>query len=445
MLIRLCLSVALAVAIPAFCQVEPAATAPADVPNDEYKMPIPPMVSAQAFPTTTGAEEQANFLDAGLTFESAYDDNLLPSYGTQPISSMAYSFKPSFAFDKLTSHLHQTWTYNPGFTIYQNLGARNEEDQDVSFDGQYRPSKYVTISGQDLFLKSSNVFDQADSLSGGPISGSPPSSPADLIYPFADRLTNTANVEATYQFSRVAMIGGGGSGAIYDFTNQAQYPNLFNSNSRGGSAFYDHRISGTQYFGVTYQYVKVLGYPANGELEIQTHTLFPFYTADFRNGLFLSIAVGPQYFDLNFPPLPATSSWTPAVMASIGRQGAHTNFAASYSRTVSGGGGLLGAFTSSSASASATWQFARAWSVASSANYQLRTNVSPASVSIEKGGHSVSGSISIERSLGEHFRANLGYQRLHQTYSSIAAIASNPDSDREFISITYQFKRPLGR
>jgi hypothetical protein len=132
-------------------------------------------------------------------------------------------------------------------------------------------------------------------------------------------------------------------------------------------------------------------------------------------------------------------------MASIGRQGAHTNFAASYSRTVSGGGGLLGAFTSSSASASATWQFARAWSVASSANYQLRTNVSPASVSIEKGGHSVSGSISIERSLGEHFRANLGYQRLHQTYSSIAAIASNPDSDREFISITYQFKRPLGR
>lgn len=445
MLTRLCVSLLLLVAIPAICQVEPTATAPADVPDDEYKMPIPPMVSAQAFPTTTGTDELSNSLDAGLTFESAYDDNLLPSYGTQPISSMGYSFKPSLSFDKLTPHLHQTWKYNPGFTIYQNLSARNEEDQDLLFDIQYRPSKYVTISGQDSFLKSSNVFNQGDSLSGGPISGAPPSSPEDFLYPYADRLTNAANVEATYQFSRAAMVGGGGTGGIYDFTNQTQYPNLYNSNSRGGSAFYNHRMFGTQYIGVTYQYAKILGYPTTGALEIQTHTVFPFYTAYFKSGLFVSIAVGPQHFDLQFAPVPETSSWTPAAVASVGRQGVHMNFAARFSRTVSGGGGLLGAFNSTSASANATWQFARAWNLEGAGNYLLRENVSQASASTEKGGHSVSGSISIERTLGEHFRASLKYQRLHQVYSGIAAIASNPDSDRESISISYQFKRPLGR
>jgi hypothetical protein len=241
------------------------------------------------------------------------------------------------------------------------------------------------------------------------------------------------------------MIGGGGTGAIYDFTNKAQYPNLYDSNSRAGSAFYNHRMFGTQYVGATYQYVKILGYPASGSLEIQTHTVFPFYTAYFQNGVFLSIAVGPQHFDLVFSPAPETSSWTPAVVTSIGRQGAHTNFAASYSRTVSGGGGLLGAFSSQSASATANWQFARYWTGELGANYLLRKNVSPASVSTEEGGHNVSGNVSVERSLGEHFTARFKYQRLHQTFSSIAAIASNPDSDRVSISISYQFRRPLGR
>jgi hypothetical protein len=39
----------------------------------------------------------------------------------------------------------------------------------------------------------------------------------------------------------------------------------------------------------------------------------------------------------------------------------------------------------------------------------------------------------------------VGYQRLHQSYGGIAAITSDPDADREFASISYQFTRPLGR
>jgi hypothetical protein len=47
--------------------------------------------------------------------------------------------------------------------------------------------------------------------------------------------------------------------------------------------------------------------------------------------------------------------------------------------------------------------------------------------------------------MGEHFNAEIGYARLHQSYSGVAVISSNPDSDREYVSITYQFTRPLGR
>jgi hypothetical protein len=39
----------------------------------------------------------------------------------------------------------------------------------------------------------------------------------------------------------------------------------------------------------------------------------------------------------------------------------------------------------------------------------------------------------------------VGYTRLHQSFNGIAAIATTPDTNREFISISYQFSRPLGR
>jgi hypothetical protein len=53
--------------------------------------------------------------------------------------------------------------------------------------------------------------------------------------------------------------------------------------------------------------------------------------------------------------------------------------------------------------------------------------------------------VSVDHSFNERFRAEAGYQRLHEAYNGIAAISSDPDSDRDFISITYQLTKPLGR
>ena len=44
--------------------------------------------------------------------------------------------------------------------------------------------------------------------------------------------------------------------------------------------------------------------------------------------------------------------------------------------------------------------------------------------------------------VGEHVNLQAGYTRLHQTYSFFSA---NPDTNREWVSISYQFARPLGR
>jgi hypothetical protein len=173
--------------------------------------------------------------------------------------------------------------------------------------------------------------------------------------------------------------------------------------------------------------------------------VFLFYTAALGERFSLSLAAGPQHYYYALSPLPASSSWTPAATGSLGWQGERTSFAASYSRSVTGGGGLLGAMSSNKASASAHWQMARTWTITSTAGYSIYKNVSPLSLSSYPGGHSVSGAISIDHTLSDHFRARLGYQRLHNTYNGIAAIAADPDADSAFISISYQLSRPLGR
>jgi len=445
MLTRACLSLSLLVALPAWSQVVPAATGSTDIQDDVYRMPIPPMVSGQAFPATTLSETRSNYLDAGLTLQPAYDDNLAPNYGGHPISDMGYSISPAIELDQLTPRLHQTWTYRPGFTIYQRMSARNEADQNASLNLQYRLSPHITVSGQDTFLKSSNVFNQPYSALDGAVSGLPPSLTADVIVPFADQLSNAANAELTYQFSRDGMIGAGGTSSLSNYLSQAQSTGLYDSNSRGGSAFYNRRLTAAQYLGVTYQYLRIKSNPENEQLEIQTHTLYAFYTAILAQRFSLSLAVGPQHVGMVLSPLPASASWTPAAVASISRQGERTNIAASYSRSVTGGGGLLGAFTTNSAGASAHWQLARTWDVQAAAAYAIYKNVSALPLSSEQGGHSISGTVSVGHSFSGHLSAQAGYQRLHQSYNGIAAITSDPDSDREYISISYQFTRPLGR
>lgn len=440
MLTHACLSLALLVAIPAWSQALPTATGGSD-----SGAPISPMVSGQNLPSTTRSEARSNYLDCELMLRTSYYDNLLASFGSQPISDVAYSISPSIEFDKSTPRWHQTWSYRPGFTLYQRTTSRNDADQNAGVDVDYRLTEHITLSGKDNFQKTSNIFNQSFSLADAPISGAPPSSPAKAIAPFAAELTNAASAELTYQFSANETVGATGTGTIFNYPDQAESPGLYNSNSVGGSAFYNRRLISGQSIGVNYQHVRVNGQSAIGQLEIQTNTLYLFYTATPGEGLTLSVSAGPQHYNYAQSPLPLSSALTLAVTTSVGWQGQRTSLAANYSRTVTAGAGQQGALSSNTSSVVAYWQLERTWSVGSTATYAIYKNVTPVSLLSGQGGHSISGLVFLDHSLSDHFRAQLGYQRLHQTYNGIAAIAADPDVDGAFISLSYQLSRPLGR
>ena len=105
---------------------------------------------------------------------------------------------------------------------------------------------------------------------------------------------------------------------------------------------------------------------------------------------------------------------------------------------VSGGDDLIGAVELDSATASMRQRITHSLSAGLNGIYANNGVLAFAAL----GGHSVSGSASLRQQVGEYLSFEAGYTRLHQTYSFFSA---NPDTNREWISVSYQFARPLGK
>jgi len=441
MFTRICLSLALLLTTPVWSQVVPTATGSAPAQSDETSMQTPPPVSGEPYPTMVGSEARSNYLRTGVSVNSAYDDNVLTGSSGHPVGDVTFSIFPTIALDQSTPRLHQTLSYSPGFTFYQHTSVLNEVDQNAVANFQYRLSPHANITVRDGLQKSSSAFNQP----GSAISGSSQVPPATVITPFGDRLNNELTTDLSYQYGRNAMVGGGGSLTNLDYPNPSQVPGLYNSSSRGGGAFWSARLSSTQYLGATYQYSLSEANPAHAQSETRTNTISLFYTLYLKHTFSMSFSGGPQHSSFAQSSLQSDSSWTPSVRTSIGWQRNHTNFAASYAHSVTGGGGLLGAFESNSANALVRWRTARTWTMGADATFINNKNVTPLLFSSSPGGRSISGSFTLQHSISEHLNAECGYQRLHQSYAGIPVLSNAPDTDRVYVNVSYQFTRPLGR
>ena len=453
MFTRIYLSLVLLAAVPAWSQVSGGgATDISSALSGEPGMRTPPPVSDESYPTAVGAETLSNYLNAGLVVITGYTDNVALNSSDKPAGDVSYSIRPTVSLDQTTSRFHQTLTYSPGFTFYNHTSQLNEADQGLSVGTQYRFSPHVTGSLHEEFRKSSNAFNTIES-SGGSVSGSAQTPVTALIAPVADQLNNNAGGQLTYQFSMNDMVGGSATFSTLRYGDSTQVSGLSNSDLKGGAVFYSRRISNGQYFGATYQYSNIAAsapitlnnVATTVQTETQTQSLLFFFTVYFGRNVSVSISAGPQHSDVAESPLPSEKSLSPAVVASFGWQGRHTSLSASYAQLTAAGGGLLGAYHANSASAAARWQVSRSWTFGSSAGYMNTDNISQSMESFNPGGHTLSGSVTAQHPINQRFSMEFGYTRLHQSYQSIAYIANTPDVGRAYVSLSYQFSRPLGR
>lgn len=447
MLRRMGLCVALLAAVPGWSQQQdnPQQT---PEPANSSEMMTPPPVSGQAYPVQTHSEEQSNFLSFGLMTGIAYDDNVFAGFGSTPQGETSYIVAPTVTLNTSTKRTHQVYTYAPGFTFYEPTSDFNEADQNATANVHYRVTPHWQMNVQDAFLKSSSVFTQAGALTGGGVTGITPVQATGVVAPFADRITNTANGDVSAQLSEHSMLGFSGISGQLDYPDSSQVPGLYNSNSFSGSGFYNQRISTRQYLGGTYMYGEVSAYPQKLVSRLDTQMISGFYTIYVENTrkstLTFSLTAGPErYHASQYGTLPV-QAWTPTVTAGSGWQGLRTSLAGTYSRAITAGGGLSGAFRENSGTVTARWSPSQEVRLGASAFYADTADITPQFQFSQSGGRTLSVTGSLQRAMSKQVLMEFGYNRLHQKYSGIQALAVVPDSNRVYVSLTWQYNRPLG-
>jgi hypothetical protein len=73
------------------------------------------------------------------------------------------------------------------------------------------------------------------------------------------------------------------------------------------------------------------------------------------------------------------------------------------------------------------------------------TTVNSTGQIVNDNGHTVLGTATLQQQFGQHLNLQVGYTRIHQYYPAVAALATTPNTNREFVSISYQFAKALGR
>jgi hypothetical protein len=443
---RIFLFSVLLVAMPAFSQVANVGGTAASNANSA-QMLMPPPISEVGFPMKTGAEERSNYFSGGVTFNGGYVNNLYPGTGATTVNDALYLVQPTISVDYTTNRSHETFTYAPAFTFYDPSSTLNTVDQSGTAAFRYRLGPHVNFLAGDAVTKTSNTLSQP--LSSGLVSGGLPAATPSFVVPFAPQLSNSAYAQLGWQFSMNDMLGFDGTATLLDFSNNSEAQGLYNSNSRGAAAFYTHRLTERQYLGAAYQYSEIAATPAvaNGvdEADLDADNLLGFYTVYLKPNLSLSLGGGSQYYKLTQSPIAPAKSWAPSALGSLGWQGLHTSFALSYSRVVTEGDGIVGAYNTNSGTVSGRWQVSRNWTMSLSGNYSDLTAAATSFAGSLPGGHTLSGAASVGRQMGQNLSFVIQYQRLHQDYSGIRAISFDPNSSFESGSIVYHFSRPLGR
>lgn len=127
-------------------------------------------------------------------------------------------------------------------------------------------------------------------------------------------------------------------------------------------------------------------------------------------------------------------------------QGHLTSFALSYVHTISSSAGLISAVQLDSATASLSQQITKSLIASVSGGYAQNDTLGTFSTSEGVfNGHSITGTASLQQQVGKSLAFQLAYTRLRQDYAGVPILALTPNTNRESVSVSYQFGKALGR
>jgi hypothetical protein len=394
---------------------------------------------------------RSNYLRGGVNVGATYDDNpLLASTGQ--LSNTSETIFPNIKVEESTSRTRWALGYAGGLTINQKITNQNQGSHNVLFDSQFRLSPHVNLRMAETFAYTTGYFDSGNGTGGVAGSGGPNPS---LITPLASQLSSLTTVEMNYHFALNDLIGG--SGSFYDlhFSNVptpvagSQTTTLSNAQTASGSAFWLHRLFRKDWGGISYRFDRITFDP-NGESQV--HSFLGVNTWEFSKHITLTGFAGPQYSKNLVGGVPATpNSWSVSGGAEGGWQDQRTSLTFGYSRSISDGGGVLGAVHLQNAYGTFRRELFPGWTAAFNASHGTNQAITLISASNGSSINLTSAGITLERNVGKSFGFRLGYSHDFQERFGVPGLTSgdplqmlDAHRNRFFATLSYQWSKPLG-
>jgi len=406
---------------------------------------IPALLGGQGMSLAFRSEsERSNYLRGGLNVGASYDDNTLMT-PSQPIDNPVYSVYPNISIEQTRSRTHWTLGYAAGLTVNQRLSNRNQGSHDLNFESQFRLSPHVNLRVAEDFSLTTGFFDSGSGVVGGGTGG--PN--ASLITPLSKQRSSSTVTQVNYHFALKDVIGASGSFNDLHFSDVPAGFSLFDSRSTAASAFWFHGLFGRDWAGISYRFQRVTFEPsgATGEPggETRVHSIMVVNTVSLPGRFTVTGFIGPEHSD-NQGQTSQFSDWLLAGGVDAGWQKEHTSVAAGYSRRINDGGGVLGVVRVQSVHGGVRQQLLPGWAVAVGASYGHNESLTVPSPGSARSVNSASVSASLERNLGKSLGLYVGYAHDFQEQIGAADPFQGPaHRNRYFVTLGYQWARPLGR
>jgi hypothetical protein len=321
----------------------------------------------------------------------------------------------------------------------------------VIFDSEFRLSPHVNLRIAENFSLTTGYFDAGDSAEVVAYSGPNVS----LITPLATQRSSLTTVETNYHFALNDLTGA--SGSFYDlhFTNLpagTEYE-LTNSQTASGSAFWLHRIFGSDWAGISYRFDRITFAPSG---DTRVHSFLATDTLSVSKRVTLTGFVGPQYSE-NEGLVPVTltptqsNQWSVAGGAEGSWKNQSTSVSGGYSRTISDGGGILGAVRVQTVHANLRRQLTPGWALSLNGSHGANQSLTVPFVTSGGSLSLTSAGASLEHNVGKSMGLRMGYSHdFQQLYDVPGATQTSPlqtlnaSRNRFFVTFTYQWAKPLG-
>jgi len=431
-----------------------------NAPGDFVGGPTPFGNGVQPQLRYAGGVAPSNFVSFSLATETGYDSNIA-NLGQQPVGSALVSLGPRIELARQGEHLNVDLDYYPRYLFYPGHEEYDNLNQVLSLDMSYRFSPRVSLQVRDSFTSQTGNFQPGLSNSSSSIPGlGPPTTLNQTVYTgFVPQQDNALRVDAVYRMSsRTSYTLFGGFDRLHFTGRPANGQQLYNTLGTSGGAQYAYRSSEHTTLGVLYLYQDFSFGRSQSLIAVQsrsvTHSVLASFAWQLSPSVKASVFGGPQYIpseeyfvqslrqgsQFANPFFP--SQWNVAAGGTLTKQGEKTAFDLTVQRTVTNGGGLLTAVTSSSVGIGVRRKLQRGWDASWNVTCALNDSLNLPSLP-RNNMSSETATFALDHPLSETLTARLSYTFTHQSNNALVPVAATFDRSQVSLSFFYRAKSIL--